>query len=128
MRLLARLEKLQQERGFLQDDDLRALASDARVPLHRIQELVSFYPHFRATPPPRCEIALCRDVACQLAEGKAVGEQVRRRWQGEKDIEIPVVSCLGRCDHAPAALVNGTPVAARAVAEADDVDHLPSIA
>jgi NADH:ubiquinone oxidoreductase subunit F (NADH-binding)/NADH:ubiquinone oxidoreductase subunit E len=119
-RLLARLHELQQEKGYVQADDLRRLAVAARVPLHRLQELVSFYPHFRTTPPPRCDIALCRDIVCQLAAAGKTGNMIRQRFGGQGDVEVREVSCVGRCDWAPAALVNGKPVSAQGVVDTDD--------
>jgi len=82
VRLLTRLFERQRRRGWLADEDLRAVAAEARVPLYRVQELVSFYPHFRRSPPPTYDIGLCRDVACHLAGSSGCADHLRRRWQG----------------------------------------------
>ena len=112
MSLIAELNRLQAERGYLREEDLREASERLRVPLYRLQEVVSFYPHFRTTPPPRCEVTLCRDVSCFLAGGEAWGAKVKAILAGEKDVEVREVSCLGRCDRAPAAMVNGLAVGA----------------
>src|SRR3990172_2727298 len=112
MSLIAELNRLQAERGYLREEDLRDAAERLRVPLYRIQEVVSFYPHFRTTPPPRVEVTLCRDVSCFLAGGEAWGAKVKALLNGQKDVEVKEVSCLGRCDRAPAAMVNGVAVGA----------------
>ncbi|MBI3031300.1 MAG: NAD(P)H-dependent oxidoreductase subunit E [Candidatus Rokubacteria bacterium] len=114
MSLIGELNRLQAERGYLREEDLRDAAERLRVPLYRLQEVVSFYPHFRTAPPPRVEVTLCRDVSCFLAGGEAWGAKVKALLNGQKDVEVREVSCLGRCDRAPAAMVNG--VAAGAVA------------
>ena len=67
MRLIGLLNAAQRKHGYLSQDTLRALAKEANVPLHRLQQLVSFYPSFRTTPPPRVELAVCRDMSCYLA-------------------------------------------------------------
>src|SRR3954468_15845974 len=110
MRLIGLLRAAQEEHGFLSEDTLRRLAREANVPLHRLQQLVSFYPHFRTTPPPRIELSVCRDMSCWLASGK----ECSRRLQEMKssDVEVHEVSCLGRCDRAPAAAVNGVAIEA----------------
>jgi len=105
MRLITRLHHLQETHGHLTDDLLRQAARDARVPLYQVQGLVSFYPHFRTTPRPTKEILVCRDMACWLAE-PGCAERVRREHQG---VEVLEVSCLGRCDSAPAMLVDEEP-------------------
>ena len=110
MRLLAQLFELQHRCGHLRAEDLQTLAAEARVPLYRLQGLISFYPHFRSTPPPRYEIGLCRDMACWLANGKEIHAQVKECWGDRPDVEVHEVSCLGRCDQAPAALLNGVPL------------------
>ena len=107
MRLLSLLADAQLEHGYLSEATLRDLAQKANVPLHRLQELVSFYPHFRITPPPRVELALCRDMACWLAGG---ADSARRLKQLGGDVEVHEVSCIGRCANAPAGLLNGIPI------------------
>jgi NADH:ubiquinone oxidoreductase subunit F (NADH-binding)/NADH:ubiquinone oxidoreductase subunit E len=116
MRILRRLHELQARTGHLRDEDLRSLARELGVPLYRIEGLVSFYPHFRTEPPKQTRIALCRDMCCWLAGGEAVRDQLQTRCAGDPDVEISEVSCLGRCDSAPAALLNDMPVSASELA------------
>jgi NADH:ubiquinone oxidoreductase subunit F (NADH-binding)/NADH:ubiquinone oxidoreductase subunit E len=113
MRLLERLGELQEAEGYLKAEALEALARAERVPLYRIQELVSFYPHFRTSPPPRVRVALCRDMCCWLAGAAGCHERIRRSLEGAEGVEIHEVSCLGRCDRAPAAAINDVPLPAR---------------
>ena len=110
MRLIPLLSASQQEHGYLSEATLRELSRKHTIPLHRLQQIVSFYPHFRTTPPPRVEVTVCRDMSCWLAGG----EDCSRRLQQIKadDVEVHDVSCVGRCDRAPAATIEGTPVTA----------------
>jgi NADH:ubiquinone oxidoreductase subunit F (NADH-binding)/NADH:ubiquinone oxidoreductase subunit E len=124
MRLLTRLHELQNRYGYLRAEDLRDLAREARVPLYRLQGLLSFYPYFRQQPPPRHELGLCRDLSCWLANGPQAADRVRARWSGQPDVAVHEVSCLGRCEQAPAALVNGVPVTAQALARAPNLETL----
>jgi NADH:ubiquinone oxidoreductase subunit F (NADH-binding)/NADH:ubiquinone oxidoreductase subunit E len=104
MRLIRRLTELQAQHGHLSEEVLRELARVENVPLHRLQELVSFYPHFRITPPPQVEWGVCRDMVCWL---NATPEAQRRREQlaSGPDVAVREVSCLGRCELAPACLI-----------------------
>src|SRR4051812_25652215 len=99
MRLIPLLSAAQRERGDLSEATLRELSKAHTFPLHRLQQLVSFYPHFRTTPLPRVELTVCRDVSCWLAGG----EECSRKLHGlaAADVEVHEVSCLGRCDRAP---------------------------
>jgi NADH:ubiquinone oxidoreductase subunit F (NADH-binding) len=110
MRLIGELYSLQEERGYLRDEDLTALAERLRVPLYRVEEVVSFYTHFRRTPARKTEVAICRDLSCHLIEGRDYCSKVRKLLDGESDIDVHEVSCLGRCESAPTAIVNGAPV------------------
>ena len=87
MGLIAALTRRQEEKGFLADEDLRSLAEELRVPLYRLQGLVSFYPHFRRSPPAQAEVALCRDMSCHLSQGVAFAAAVERQlawtWRRE---------------------------------------------
>ena len=118
MSLIAELKRLQAEHGYLREGDLRELAERVRVPLYRIQEVTSFYPHFRQTPPPRTELTLCRDLSCFLAGAQPWGARVKELLAGEREAEVREVSCLGRCDRAPAAMVNGYAIGAVSPEEA----------
>src|SRR5438477_7859532 len=109
MRLITRLLELQESQGYLTDELLRQAAREAKVPLYRMQGLVSFYPHFRTTSPPKKSIAVCRDMACWLADSGAPA-RVRDEHANDPDVEVREVSCLGRCDMAPAALVDEIPM------------------
>ncbi len=101
--LIAELEKLQAREGWLSNEALRNLAEVLAVPLHRLESLASFYTHFRRSPPRRWQLNVCRDLSCQLAGATEHLARLRERAGSTPDLEIREVSCLGRCDGAPAA-------------------------
>jgi NADH:ubiquinone oxidoreductase subunit F (NADH-binding) len=103
--ILRELTRLQERDGWLSEPALRDLAERLRVPLHRLESLSTFYPHFRRVPPRGRRVAVCRDVACNMAGGRSAAAALRERLSGRDGIELYEVSCLGRCDDAPAAAV-----------------------
>jgi NADH:ubiquinone oxidoreductase subunit F (NADH-binding)/NADH:ubiquinone oxidoreductase subunit E len=109
MELLRKLMRLQSVRGYLAKEALQELAEQERIPLRRLEELVSFYPHFRRTPPRPHQVLLCQDVACVLAAGRAYLQKVQERLGQNPEVEPRCVSCLGRCDGAPCCLLNDVP-------------------
>lgn len=110
MKLLRELTRLQHELGWLSDDTLRQVAKEQRVPLYRLEGLVSFYPSFRRTPPPRRVVHVCRDVSCAMGGCSTMASDLREKLASQDDVEIVEVSCIGRCEHAPAASVDEVPV------------------
>jgi NADH:ubiquinone oxidoreductase subunit F (NADH-binding)/NADH:ubiquinone oxidoreductase subunit E len=105
--LIPELNAIQSRLGWLPREELVALARRTRRPLYEIEGLVSFYPHFRTEVPPRVALHACRDLSCWLA-GCAPGLADRYG----PDVEFREVSCLGRCDMAPAIAVNDHPARA----------------
>lgn len=99
------LRAIQRNHGYLREADLRALADRLDMPLYRLQSVASFYPHFFLTPPARVEVRVCGDMACHRHGGPALRETLARRFQGQ-DVNVRHVSCLGRCDLAPAIAVD----------------------
>jgi len=103
-RILRELEALQEREGWLPEAGLREIASRLGVPLHRLEGLSTFYTHFRREPVGALEVSLCRDVTCRLAGATAVQAELRANLEKE-GVAFREVSCLGRCDRAPAGCV-----------------------
>jgi NADH:ubiquinone oxidoreductase subunit F (NADH-binding) len=80
-----------------------------RRPLYEIEGLISFYPHFRTDPPPRVELHVCHDLSCWLHGTEERIAAIRARYGDDAEIELREVSCLGRCDLAPALAVDERP-------------------
>ena len=68
MELLRELLKLQHERGCLDEAVLRELSERDNVPLHRLEEVVSFYPHLRRPPPQGRTVEVRRAVVRAMAD------------------------------------------------------------
>ncbi len=79
--IVEQLHAIQEHYGYLPKEQLKKLSAQIAVPLHRLHEVISFFPHFRMEPPPDVEVHVCRDQACHLRGGAAlpVGAQGSRR-------------------------------------------------
>ncbi|MEO6742024.1 MAG: NAD(P)H-dependent oxidoreductase subunit E, partial [Chthoniobacteraceae bacterium] len=101
--LVPALTRIQQEFGFLKREALEEYATESGLPLHRLQAVASFFPHFRLSPPRKITLRVCRDMSCHLAGSAAMLRELKSA-DGEH-VAVEGVSCLGRCDRAPAACV-----------------------
>ena len=110
LELLTELLALQHRHGYVDDESLRELAGRRNVPLYRLEGLVSFYSHFRREPPAATTFQVCRDVVCCMHGGDEHAERLQAATLG-KDASVERVSCLGRCDRAPAIAANDVPLA-----------------
>jgi formate dehydrogenase beta subunit len=116
--LIPALQAIQERVGWLPREELVALARDVRRPLYEIEGLVSFYPHFRTRPPVKVDVHACHDLTCWLQGADRRIAELRDRYGRDADVELTEVSCIGRCDRAPAVAVNERPVTAADVAAA----------
>jgi len=84
--------------------ELSEVADRLGVPLYRVHEVASFYPHFRTSPPPEVSVRICRDMSCRLrgAGGVLRACEAAAGQQPPGRLTVEGVSCLGRCDRAPA--------------------------
>ncbi|HET6260351.1 MAG TPA: NAD(P)H-dependent oxidoreductase subunit E [Pseudonocardia sp.] len=116
--LIPALNAIQARLGWLPREELEELAREARRPRYEIEGLISFYPHFRTEPPAKVALHACHDLPCWLRGGEERLAELRDRYSADSDVELVEVSCLGRCDIAPAVAVNERPAP---VADADDL-------
>ncbi len=102
------LREIQRDFGYLPADQIKALAGKINVPVSQIHTVASFYPHFHLSPPPKVDIRVCADMSCHLCGGDQVRSALDSAFQGTSSNEVSIrdVSCLGRCDQAPALMVN----------------------
>jgi formate dehydrogenase beta subunit len=109
--LIPALTAIQRRCGWLPREELVTLSRDTRRPLYEIEGLISFYPHFRTSPPKSVQLAVCHDLTCWLHGSDERIRETREKYGDDVEIEIVEVSCLGRCDVAPAAAVDERPLA-----------------
>jgi NADH:ubiquinone oxidoreductase subunit E len=102
------LRAIQLRHGFLPKAELEGLSQRTQTPLYQIHSIASFYPHFHLAPPPKAEIRVCADMSCHLNGACALRANLERCFANSRpdDVQIRDVSCLGRCDHAPAISIN----------------------
>ncbi|HEY2410952.1 MAG TPA: NAD(P)H-dependent oxidoreductase subunit E, partial [Pirellulaceae bacterium] len=103
--IVHQLNQIQSRFGYLPRESLVALGERLAVPLYRIEEVVSFFPHYRKTPPPELEIHVCRDMSCHLRGSSHLIDDLKQKLSAEITAgraSVCGVSCLGRCDRAPA--------------------------
>ena len=106
--IVAQLRAIQRAHGFLPAAPLRELSERTGTPLYQLHGVVSFFPHFRLAPPPPVEVLVCDDLSCHRRGGAALLAAVEAHVAhgGPEGAVVRSVSCLGRCDRAPACSIN----------------------
>jgi len=111
--LIEFLHRIQDRHGHLSAAHLAALAAELRLAMAEVYEVATFYHHFDVVKegeaaPPALTVRVCATLSCKLAGGDALLSEVEAlRAAGVRVLPAP---CIGRCDHAPAAVVGRHPV------------------
>lgn len=101
--LIPALQRIQHQFGYLKREALQQFSDESGVPLYRLHSVASFFPHFQLTPPKPVRLRICRDMACHMAGAGKMLRELDGLCGGH--VAVEGVSCLGRCDRAPAACV-----------------------
>jgi len=101
--LIPALQRIQHQFGYLKREALQQFSEESGVPLYRLHSVASFFPLFQLTPPKPVTLRICRDMACHMAGSGKMLRELEKLGAGH--IAVEGVSCLGRCDRAPAACV-----------------------
>lgn len=107
--LIENLHLVQDRYGALRPRHLAALAKRMGIPMAQVQEVASFYHHFEMLPVDEAEapaviVRVCSGLSCQLRGAREVLDRAADALQGA-GVKVVPTACIGRCDHAPAALV-----------------------
>lgn len=108
------LHRIQEDRGWIADEDIDGLVDFLKVPRVQVEEVLSFYGMFRRKPVGRCHIETCRNVSCSLLGAERLIDQVSRKLgiqPGETTADgkfsLAFCECLGSCGTGPVFVVNG---------------------
>lgn len=110
---LPMLHAIQDAYGYVPDEALTMIASALNLSRAEVQGVVSFYHHFRRTPPGRHIVQVCRAESC-LAMGAAELEAHVKAKLGvdfhhttaDGAVTLEPVYCLGNCACSPAMRVD----------------------
>lgn len=113
--LMAILQEIQDEYGYLPKPILEYVAKETSFPLSDIWGVATFYNRFRLTPKGEHTILVCHGTACHVAgagEISYVIEDELKVKDGETTEDgkytIERVACLGCCSLAPVVMIDDT--------------------
>jgi NADH-quinone oxidoreductase subunit E len=110
--MLEALRMIQQEHGWVSDDNMAEAAGRLGMSRAEIEDLATFYSLIFRQPVGEKLILLCDGASCWLNGADAVREAVQARLGigfGETTPDgaytLINICCVGGCDHAPAAVI-----------------------
>ncbi|MDE0792189.1 MAG: NAD(P)H-dependent oxidoreductase subunit E [SAR324 cluster bacterium] len=117
--LIEALHLIQDEYHFISAKHVVALASEMKLSHTEVYEVATFYHHFDVikedqTPPPPLTVRVCESVTCEMYGAKKLTENLKQLFTDgsvtSEQIRIQAVPCVGRCQHAPVAVVGKNPI------------------
>jgi len=115
--LLPILHRVQETLGWVPPAAIPAIARELNLSRAEVHGVVTFYHHFRTSPPGRKIVQICRAEACQSRGAEALLRHVRERLgcseasptSSDGAHTVEAVYCLGLCASSPAALIDERP-------------------
>lgn len=111
--LIAMLQDIQKERGYLSEEDLGIVATQVKVPLSRLYSLATFYGAFSLVPRGKHCINVCLGTACHVRGGAKLLDKLERDLEvkpGETTEDqlftLEAVRCVGCCGLAPVVVID----------------------
>jgi NADH-quinone oxidoreductase subunit E len=106
---LPALGAAQKRHAWCSPQAIRQVAAVMQVTPAYLSSVVTFYDMLRAEPVGSRYVYVCTSVSCHLSNAKAVYDAIweEARDQGLEDVELREFECLGACDMAPMASIDG---------------------
>jgi len=126
--LIQVLLEIQSENRWLPKEALEKVSKKLKVPLNRIQHIVTFYKAFSLVPKGRHEVHVCTGTACHVRGAPRLLDSVQDLIgirPGETDLDLKfsleTVNCLGCCALGPVMVVDGEYHGKMAPAKSEEV-------
>jgi len=122
--LLPLLHAVQEGLGYIPPTATQSIASAFNLSRAEVHGVITYYHHFRQTPPPKHTLAICHAEACQArgcrsvinkadallgtSHGSHSGHNpVHDAAKSESDWHVEPTYCLGLCATGPALMLDG---------------------
>jgi NADH-quinone oxidoreductase subunit E len=100
------LHAAQAEYGWCSPEAIEQVAAVMRLTPAYLTSVATFYDMFAMTPKPRHDVFVCTNISCSLRGADEFYEAMLAAAEGA-DVDVRSFECLGACDIAPMASVNG---------------------
>ncbi|HMK50708.1 MAG TPA: NAD(P)H-dependent oxidoreductase subunit E [Thermodesulfovibrionales bacterium] len=111
--LVQTLQKIQEDKGYLPEDELRKLSRNLGIALSEIYSVASFYKMFHFKPRGRQVVKVCMGTACYVRGSRKLLQALENEFNvksGETTEDLAMtletVGCVGCCGLAPVSTIN----------------------
>ncbi|OVE79165.1 NADH-quinone oxidoreductase subunit E [bacterium I07] len=111
--LIAMLQDIQKDKGYLPETALDQVARQVDVPLSRMYSLATFYSAFSLIPRGRHCINVCMGTACHVRGGSKLLDRLEQdldvktgETTADNRFTVEAVRCVGCCGLAPVVVID----------------------
>jgi NADH:ubiquinone oxidoreductase subunit E len=101
------LHAAQDRYGWCSPEAVDQVAAVMRLTPGYVQAIATFYDMFSTTPVGRHTVYVCTNISCSLRGADEIYSAMMTAAGGDEDLNVRAFECLGACDIAPMASVNG---------------------
>jgi bidirectional [NiFe] hydrogenase diaphorase subunit len=112
--LIETLHSVQETFGYLDDDALRYVAANLKIPPSRVYGVATFYDFFTLKPKGEHTCVVCMGTACYIKGGANILSAIEKKFgltpggtTPDDKASLVVARCLGACGLAPATVFDG---------------------
>ena len=98
---------VQKEHGWLSPTAMEQAACVMRLTPAYMISVASFYDMFELRPKGATDVYVCTNISCSLLGADALYARMKDVMEGDPDFNVRAFECLGACEIAPMASVNG---------------------
>lgn len=115
------LHAAQEEHGWCSPEAIGQVAAVMQLTPAYLTAVATFYDMFKTVPLGRHDVFVCTNISCSLRGADEFFEAMSAAADGEADINVRSFECLGACDIAPMASVDGEYVGPLELEDADRI-------
>jgi NADH-quinone oxidoreductase subunit E len=101
------MKVVQKEHGWLSPTAIEQAACVLRLTPAYLVSVASFYDMFELRPKGKTDVYVCTNISCSLLGADAVFARMKDVLGGDPDFNVRGFECLGACEIAPMASVDG---------------------
>jgi NADH:ubiquinone oxidoreductase subunit E len=101
------LHVVQREHGWCSPTAIEQAACVLRLTPAYLTAVATFYDMFSTTPKGRHDVYVCTNISCSMRGADALLESMLAAAGDDPEFHVKAFECLGACDIAPMASVNG---------------------
>jgi formate dehydrogenase subunit gamma len=111
--LLPILHEIQDNIGHIPPEAVPMIASELNLSRAEVHGVITFYHHFRQTPPGKHTLQICQAESCQAMGSMALTEHAKKtlgidfhQTSTDQQFSLEPVYCLGNCACSPAIMLD----------------------